>query len=46
MSEQKKINTWLKLALELGPVILFFVAYGRLKDQTFLIGQVTGKERR
>lgn len=38
MSEQKKINTWLKLALELGPVILFFVAYGRLKDQTFLIG--------
>lgn len=38
MAEQKKINTWLKLALELGPVVLFFVAYGRLKDQTFMIG--------
>ena len=37
MSETKKINTWLKLGLELGPVILFFVAYGRLKDQTFTI---------
>lgn len=37
MAEQKKINTWLKMALELGPVILFFVAYGRIKDQTFEI---------
>jgi intracellular septation protein len=37
MAEAKKINTWLKLGLELGPVILFFVAYGRLKDQTFTI---------
>lgn len=37
MAEAKKINTWLKLALELGPVVLFFVAYGRLKDQTFSI---------
>ena len=33
----RKINPWLKLALELGPVILFFVMFGRLKDQTFTI---------
>lgn len=38
MAEAKKINTWLKMALELGPVVLFFVAYGRLKDQTFALG--------
>ena len=38
MAEKKKINTWLKMALELGPVVLFFVAYGRMKDQTFMIG--------
>lgn len=38
MAEAKKINTWLKMALELGPVVLFFVAYGRLKDQTFTLG--------
>ncbi len=38
MAEKKKINSWLKFALELGPVVLFFVAYGRMKDQTFLIG--------
>jgi len=37
MAEAKKINTWLKLALELGPVVLFFIAYGRMKDQTFMI---------
>lgn len=37
MAEQKKINTWLKMALELGPVVLFFVAYSRLKDHTFEI---------
>ena len=34
----KKINTWLKLGLELGPVIAFFVAFTRLKDQTITIG--------
>lgn len=38
MAEAKKINTWVKMALELGPVVLFFVAYGRLKDQTFTLG--------
>lgn len=35
---EKKINPILKLALELGPVVLFFVMFGRLKDQTFTIG--------
>lgn len=34
----KKINTWLKLGLELGPVVAFFVAFTRLKDQTVTIG--------
>lgn len=34
---EKKINPILKLALELGPVLAFFVAYGRMKDQTFTI---------
>lgn len=34
----KKINTWLKLGLELGPVLAFFVAFGRLKDTHVTIG--------
>ena len=34
----KKINTWLKLGLEIGPVIAFFAAFTRLKDQTVTIG--------
>ena len=37
MSEEKKIGTGLKLGLELGPVLLFFIAYGRIKDRTFEI---------
>lgn len=36
MSE-KKISPGLKLVLELGPLVLFFVGYGRIKDQTFVI---------
>ncbi len=32
---QRKINPVLKLVLELGPVLAFFVAYGRVKDQSF-----------
>lgn len=35
---EKKINPILKLALELGPVLLFFVLFGRLKDKVFTIG--------
>lgn len=34
----RKINTWLKLGLELGPVLAFFVAFGRLKDAHVTIG--------
>ena len=33
----KKINPMLKLGLELGPIILFFIGFGRLKDKIFLI---------
>lgn len=34
----KSYPAWIKPALELGPVVLFFVAYLRLKDQVFTIG--------
>ena len=40
MAEEKQINPLLKLALELGPVIVFFVVYMKIKDQTFNIGGV------
>ncbi|GAB1364362.1 inner membrane-spanning protein YciB [Rhodobacter sp.] len=33
----RKINPILKLVLELGPIVLFFVIFGRVKDQTFHI---------
>ncbi len=33
-----KINPVLKLVLELGPVLAFFVGFGRVKDKTFLFG--------
>jgi intracellular septation protein len=35
MSDKKQISTGLKLGLELGPVVLFFLAYSRVKDQSF-----------
>jgi intracellular septation protein len=38
MAEKKKINWLLKLALELGPIAVFFLGYGRLKDATFTLG--------
>jgi len=38
MAEKKAINPILKMALELGPVLVFFIAYFRLKDQVFTIG--------
>jgi len=38
--DEKKINPILKFALELGPIIAFFVGYGRLKEQVFTIGGV------
>lgn len=37
MSEQTH-PAWLKPALELGPIIGFFIAYLRLKDRVFTIG--------
>lgn len=30
----RKINPWLKTALELGPVLVFFLTFGRLKAET------------
>ncbi|UWQ50911.1 septation protein IspZ [Leisingera caerulea] len=34
----KKINPTLKMVLELGPIVLFFIGYLKLKDEVFLIG--------
>ena len=34
----RKINPWLKVALDLGPVLAFFAAFVRLKDQTVTLG--------
>ncbi|MCB4455249.1 inner membrane-spanning protein YciB [Leisingera sp. McT4-56] len=33
-----KINPTLKMVLELGPIVLFFIGYLKLKDEVFLIG--------
>ncbi len=41
MAEERAINPWLKNALELGPPILFFIAYLRLEDTTI---EVAGTE--
>lgn len=37
MAEPKKIHPLVKLALEMGPIILFFVGFSRMKDQTFTL---------
>lgn len=34
---EKQIKPWVKPVLELGPVVLFFVAYTRIKDREFTI---------
>lgn len=34
---EKAVNPWIKNGLELGPALLFFVAYTRLKDDVFTI---------
>lgn len=34
----RKINPWLKGALEWGPILIFFLTFGRLKEQTVTIG--------
>jgi len=35
MSEPKKINPIVKLLLDLGPIVVFFIAYTKLKDTAF-----------
>ncbi|MGJ8547039.1 MAG: inner membrane-spanning protein YciB [Sulfitobacter sp.] len=35
----KQVNPLLKMALEYGPIILFFIAYLRMKDQVYTIGE-------
>ena len=35
--EKNKIHPLLKMALELGPIIIFFIGYGKIKDQVFVI---------
>ena len=37
MMEERKVNPWLKIGLEFGPLIAFFVAFTRLKDETVTI---------
>ena len=37
-NEERKVNPWLKLGLEFGPLIAFFVAFTRLKDETVTLG--------
>lgn len=32
---EKKINPWLKQVLELGPTIMFFLVYTRIKDESY-----------
>ena len=36
--EEKKLNPIVKQVLELGPPLLFFVAYLRMRDETYTIG--------
>ena len=38
MEEKREIGQGAKLALELGPVLLFFVAYIMVRDRTFSVG--------
>ena len=35
---EKQVSGWVKTLLEFGPIAAFFVAYLRLKDQSFTIG--------
>lgn len=34
---EKDVKPWVKTALEMGPVILFFIAYSKIKDREFTI---------
>jgi intracellular septation protein len=35
---ENKVNPWVKAALEFGPVLAFFVAFGWLKERTVTLG--------
>ncbi len=37
MIEEKKVQPWIKTALEMGPVVLFFIAYSKIKDREFVV---------
>lgn len=37
---EKKINPIVKQVLELGPTIIYFILYMRIKDETYLVGGV------
>lgn len=38
MAERRKVNHWVKLGLELGPLIIFFAVFAKLKDAHVQIG--------
>lgn len=40
MDQKKPLSPWIKQALELGPPLLFFVVYLRIKDRTFTLGGI------
>ncbi|MEM6386834.1 MAG: inner membrane-spanning protein YciB [Pseudomonadota bacterium] len=40
MADEKAVNPVVKQVLELGPPILFFIAYLRIRDETYTIGSV------
>ncbi|MGZ9811771.1 inner membrane-spanning protein YciB [Pseudoroseicyclus sp. H15] len=35
---KRPVPSWLKIGLDFGPILLFFLAYARLKDRVFEIG--------
>ena len=37
MMDERKVNPWVKIGLEFGPLIAFFVAFTRLKDETVTV---------
>ena len=37
MIEEKKVQPWIKTTLEMGPVVLFFIVYSKIKDREFVV---------
>jgi len=35
--EEKKVQPWIKTTLEMGPVVLFFIIYSKIKDREFVV---------